>query len=140
MDIGCTGTPTETETLRPDDGEDGPRRVGEALRRARLYRRWSLREVERRTGRPNAYLSQIERGVIRRPDPVVVWRLADLYGLNFELLMQWAGQDVSKPSDPLDDSTMSTLIKQIVNLDENQRIRAVALLEELAREDQCKRM
>jgi hypothetical protein len=51
--------------------------------------------------------------------------------------MQWSGQDASKPSDPLDGPTMSTLIKQIVNLDENQRIRAVALLKELAREDQA---
>lgn len=135
-DTACTEVLTETETLHPDDGEEGPRRVGEALRRARLYRRWSLRDVERRTGRPNAYLSQIERGIIRRPDPVVVWQLADLYGLNFELLMQWSGQDASKPSDPLDGPTISTLIKQIVNLDENQRVRAVALLEELAREEQ----
>lgn len=135
-DTGCTEVLTETATLYPDDPEEGPRRVGEALCRARHYRRWSLREVERRTGRPNAYLSQIERGVILRPDPVVVWQLADLYGLNFELLMQWSGHDVPKSSNPLDDSTVSTLIKQIVNLDEDQRVRAVALLEKLAREDQ----
>ena len=65
--------------------------MGETLRRARQHKGLSLREVGRRIDRPNAYLSQIERGVIRQPDPAVIWQLAELYGLNFGLLAEWLG-------------------------------------------------
>ena len=51
-------------------------KVGIVLRRARQYWQLSLREVERRTGRSNAYLSQVERGLIRQPDPAVLLELA----------------------------------------------------------------
>src|SRR5436190_1775110 len=73
------------------EGQGRPAHVGRVLRRAREYLRLSLREVERRIGRSNAYLSQIERGVIKQPDPVVLLELADLYRLDFMTLAQWAG-------------------------------------------------
>src|SRR5690349_16761592 len=65
--------------------------LGNILRRARAHRRLSLRDVERRTGIPNAHLSQIERGVIRKPDPAIVFELASTYELDFALLADWAG-------------------------------------------------
>jgi transcriptional regulator with XRE-family HTH domain len=43
----------------------------------------AIREVGRRLGRSRAYLSQIERGIIRQPDPVVLLELAELYRLDF---------------------------------------------------------
>ena len=51
----------------------------------------SLRQVEQRTGVSNAHLSQIERGAIRRPDPAILMNLAELYGLNYELVAEWSG-------------------------------------------------
>src|SRR5438046_3020902 len=65
--------------------------VGRVLRRAREHQQLSLREVERRLGRSSAYLSQVERGLIRQPDPVVLLELADLYKLDFMTLATWAG-------------------------------------------------
>jgi len=117
------------------DTDDEVCRAGETLRRARQHRGWSLREVERRTGRPNAYLSQIERGVIRQPDPTVLWQLADLYGLNFDLLMEWSGLGDASQDDPMDDTTTSTLIRQLMNLTPQQRRRALGVLEDMAREN-----
>lgn len=69
-----------------------PAAVGRILRRARERRQWSVREVARRLSLGNTYLSQIERGVIRRADPTVLWRLASLYNLDAELLLEWSGQ------------------------------------------------
>jgi transcriptional regulator with XRE-family HTH domain len=137
MGVGseCTAPPTSAATPRQADGGEEPGRVGEALRRARQHRGWSLREVERRTGRPNAYLSQVERGVIRKPDPVILWQLADLYDLNFNLLMQWSGLGNTDHDDPLDDATTGTLIRQLMNFTPRQRRRALGLLEDMARED-----
>ncbi|NKB90538.1 MAG: helix-turn-helix domain-containing protein [Acidobacteria bacterium] len=65
--------------------------LGDILRRARAHRGLSLREVERATSIPNAHLSQIERGVIRRPAPSIVLELASFYRLDFALLADWAG-------------------------------------------------
>lgn len=137
MGVGseCKAPPTSAATPWQPDSNEEPGRVGEALRRVRQYRGWSLREVERRTGRPNAYLSQVERGVIRKPDPVVLWQLADLYSLNFDLLMQWSGLGNTDQDDPLDDVTTSTLIRQLMNFTPRQRRRALGLLEDMAREN-----
>jgi len=63
--------------------------VGRVLRRAREHHGLALREVGRRIGRSSAYLSQIEHGLIRQPDPVVLLELAELYKLDFMTLAKW---------------------------------------------------
>ena len=112
------------------------------LRRARMHHRLSLREVERRIGRSNAYLSQVERGLIKQPNlivllelaelyglsvlrraRIVLLELAELYGLNFETLASWARWVPAAP-DPvgphLRDSIVA-LVRQIIELDANER-------------------
>ncbi|MFS8098404.1 helix-turn-helix domain-containing protein [Lentzea alba] len=130
----CLTPPTNTAEASDIDVTDDPGRVADTLRRARQYRGWSLREVERRTGRANAYLSQVERGVIRRPDPAVLLQLADLYSLNFDLLMQWSEPDAERLDDPLGEATTRALIRQVVNLTPQQRRRALELLQDLSDE------
>jgi transcriptional regulator with XRE-family HTH domain len=71
--------------------QDSPPVLGDVLRHARLHHRMSLRQVERQIGVPNAYLSQIERSVIRQPNPSVLMGLAELYDLNYGLIAEWAG-------------------------------------------------
>lgn len=65
--------------------------LGDILRRARQHQHLTLRQVEQRIGLPNAHLSQIERGSIRRPDPAILMDLAELYALNYKLVAEWAG-------------------------------------------------
>ncbi len=62
--------------------------IGPLLRR--LRGETGLREVGRRTGISNSYLSQIERGD-RRPGPSVLKRLAALYGVDVQDLLKRAG-------------------------------------------------
>ena len=116
---------------------DSSPRVGAVLRRVRTHRQLSLREVERRIGRSNAYLSQVERGLIKRPDPVVLLELAELYSLNFEVLAGWAGWSGSndQAADELTrgDST-AALIRKVLELDDEQRAKAFGLIEDLLRE------
>lgn len=52
-----------------------PRDVGDALRRARVARGWSVREAERRLGVSHPYLLRLERGE-RCPSLMVAVRLA----------------------------------------------------------------
>ena len=110
--------------------------VGSVLRRARMHRQLSLREVERRIGRSNAYLSQVERGLIKQPDPIVLLELSELYGLNFSTIAKWALW-VSDDPDYADararDST-TVLVRQIMELDASERASVLRYVESILRE------
>jgi transcriptional regulator with XRE-family HTH domain len=56
------------------------------LRKLRLDRGWSLRDVEKLTGGrvSNSYLSQIESGQIYNPSIITVHALSAAYAVNFE--------------------------------------------------------
>ena len=56
----------------------------------------SLRAVEKETGVSNAYLSQLEHGKIRTPSPHNLHKLAQLYRVRYELLMDLAGDPIPK--------------------------------------------
>ena len=51
----------------------------------------TLREVEKRTGISNAYLSQLETGKIKNPSPSVLHKLALFYKVSYEELHELAG-------------------------------------------------
>ena len=61
------------------------------LRRLRESRATTLREVERKTGISNSYLSQIESGRIVRPSPQVLHKLSLVYDTSYENLLSLAG-------------------------------------------------
>lgn len=65
--------------------------IGQRLRRLRLQKGLSLREVQERAGVSNAYLSQIETDRRPAPSPRFLRRLAELYEIPVEELMYAAG-------------------------------------------------
>lgn len=65
--------------------------VGARLKAARGERGWSLREAERRSGVPNAHISQIETGAIRQPGTAVLIRLATAYKTPLAEVLAMAG-------------------------------------------------
>jgi transcriptional regulator with XRE-family HTH domain len=65
--------------------------LGEELRTVRELRKLSLRNVESATGISNAYLSQLENDKIKKPSPHFLSKLANLYDLAYETVMQAAG-------------------------------------------------
>src|SRR5271169_5434305 len=69
---------------------------GAGLKTAREIRKLSLREVETATGISNAYLSQLENNKIKKPSPHFLHKLAALYGISYELLMEAVGYVQSK--------------------------------------------
>lgn len=70
-----------------------PVEVGALLGDLRTAKGLSLREVEQATGNAvsNAYLSQLENGKIQKPSPNVLHRLAEVYSVPYETLMEKAG-------------------------------------------------
>ena len=65
--------------------------IGEELRRLRLHRGVSLRDVEKETKISNAYLSQLESGKAEQPSPRILHKLAEFYNVPYESLMGVAG-------------------------------------------------
>jgi transcriptional regulator with XRE-family HTH domain len=65
--------------------------LGPRLKSARKERKWTLREAERRSGVPNAHISQVETGAIRRPGLTVLIRLGAAYDLPLAELLSLAG-------------------------------------------------
>jgi HTH-type transcriptional regulator, competence development regulator len=56
----------------------------------------TLRDVEERTDRivKNGYLSQIEKGLIRRPSPAILYQLAQAYKVSYQELLIQVGHRV----------------------------------------------
>lgn len=77
--------------MTPTNGKAGS--LGSYLADLRATKNMKLREVEEATDRTvsNAYLSQIETGKIRQPSPNVLYRLAEVYGVSYDKLMEKAG-------------------------------------------------
>lgn len=65
--------------------------LGRHLKRVRRERKLTLRDVEKKTGISNAYLSQLENGKIVKPSPSVLHKLAECYHVSYEQLMKLAG-------------------------------------------------
>lgn len=66
-------------------------RLSKELKDLRETKKLSLREVEKRTGISNAYLSQLERGDAENPTPQKLQKLASCYGVPYVDLMKAAG-------------------------------------------------
>jgi transcriptional regulator with XRE-family HTH domain len=67
------------------------RTLGQELQAARKLKKLSLREVETATGISNPYLSQLENDKIQKPSPQFLGKLAALYEIPFQLVMETAG-------------------------------------------------
>jgi transcriptional regulator with XRE-family HTH domain len=82
-----------TRSRRGDRGGLAPGAFGKLLADLRAAKRLSLREVESATEHyiSNAYLSQLEQGKIKQPSPSTLQRLAAVYGVPYETLMEKAG-------------------------------------------------
>jgi len=68
--------------------------LGGYLRSLRQAGGLTLRAVEKKAGVSNAFLSQLESGKVKRPSPLVLFKLASAYGVAYEDLMERAGYPV----------------------------------------------
>ena len=69
---------------------------GAFLKAIREAKNLTLRDVERKTDVSNAYLSQLESGKVKQPSPTLLYKLAQLYGVPYENLMEKVGYPVPK--------------------------------------------
>jgi len=68
--------------------------LGSYLRSLRETLSLTLRAVEKETGISNAFLSQLESGKVKQPSPIILYKLAKVYQVSYEELMEGAGYPV----------------------------------------------
>jgi transcriptional regulator with XRE-family HTH domain len=93
--------------------------LGKYLKDARELKGLSLRDVENHTGISNAYLSQLEGDKIKRPSPVWLHKLSELYGVAYERLMNLAGYPVPNATDTSSYSGLAARIGSITKREED---------------------
>jgi len=74
---------------------------GEYIKALREAKNMTLREVERLADVSNAYLSQLESGKVKQPSPLTLYKLSEIYGVSYELLMEKVGYPVSNSKEGL---------------------------------------
>ena len=67
---------------------------GDYIKALRESKGLTLREVEKKTEISNAYLSQLESSKIKQPSPTTLYKIAELYGVQYEILMEKVGYPV----------------------------------------------
>lgn len=83
------------------------RDLSEVLRELRSAKGLSLRQVEKKTGISNAYLSQLENGKIEKPSPHILHKLAEIYDTSYEDIMKLAGYLQKREGEKVRDHVMS---------------------------------
>ncbi len=107
--------------------------LGDKLAAAREEKKWSLREVERRTGIHNAHLSQIETGTIERPAPNVLWALAEVYDLDLQDLLRLAGH-VEAAASATPGSVVGAALRTMGDLTADEQRQVLEYMKELRKE------
>ena len=89
----------------------------------------TLRAVEEETGISNAYLSQLEHGKIRTPAPQNLYKLAEVYRVPYELLMELAGYPVPEARSTEPHSSIDTFAARVGGVTEEEEEALVEYLQ-----------
>ncbi|MHA1422944.1 MAG: helix-turn-helix domain-containing protein [Candidatus Thorarchaeota archaeon] len=96
--------------------------LGTQLKEVRKKKRFSLRDVEEKTGISNAYLSQLETGKISKPAPEILFKLSQIYDLTYSHLMTLAGYPMPEIADEIPTSIIHRRSKQDLGDNETQKV------------------
>jgi transcriptional regulator with XRE-family HTH domain len=110
--------------------------LGTTLKRAREHHGLSLRDVERRTQIKSGHLSQIETGVIGKPDMAILFDLAVLFELDFARLLRLAGLSSAGGSTDRARQRTTVALRALDGLSPREHAEAMAYIAEIrARRD-----
>ena len=105
--------------------------LGSTLKQGRTRKALSLRAVERRTGIKSGHLSQIETGVIAKPDMAILWDLSLLYELPFGELIRLAGHSSGVDGAGRARQRTTVALRALEGLSPGEHAEALAFIAEL---------
>jgi transcriptional regulator with XRE-family HTH domain len=101
-----------------------PAEFGAYLKDLRDAAGLTLRDVEEQTGGvvKNGYLSQIEKGLINKPSPGILFELAEVLGVSYRILLIYAGHRVPEEQVTPDQRAIADLpLRAFAELDAEDR-------------------
>ena len=101
-----------------------PAEFGAYLKGLREAAGLTLRDVEEQSRGvvKNSYLSQIEKGLINRPSPGILFELAQVFGVSYRVLLIYAGHRVPEEQVPSDQRAIADLpLRAFAGLDAEDR-------------------
>ena len=101
-----------------------PAEFGTYLKGLRDAAGLTLRDVEEQTGSvvKNGYLSQIEKGLINKPSPGILFELAEVLGVSYRALLIYAGHRVPEEQVTPDQRAIADLpLRAFADLDAEDR-------------------
>lgn len=104
-------------------------KLGTFLAEARKSAGLTLRAVEKEVGISNAYLSQLEHGKILVPAPQNLHKLAELYRVPYELLMELAGHPLPSLSETGSPSFKGRITARMSNITQDEEEALVEYLQ-----------
>ncbi len=120
--------PSEKHPRKPEPTSTTQLTLGAYLASVRQTLSMSLREVEDATKKEvsNAYLSQLEKGKIKKPDPNILYSLSETYGISYPNLMSLAGYIVasSTRSDTQHHGRVATFAEHALTKEEEEELMA----------------
>ncbi len=102
---------------------------GTYIKSLRQEKGLTLREVEAATGISNAYLSQLESGKIKQPSPSNLFKLAGLYEISYEGLMEKVGYPATKPNADIQRKEPAVVLNRLGKLTEEEETELVDYLD-----------
>ena len=102
--------------------------LGSFLALARANKQVSLREVEELTGVSNAYISQLEKGKVRSPSPVVLHKLSVFYRVSYPRVLELAGYPVPNGNTSQSNSSFESRIGPITEEEEEELVEYLKFL------------
>ena len=109
---------------RPHADQAKASALGIYLSNIRRMKKMTLREVEEATGGDvsNPYLSQLENGKITKPSPNILHRLAEVYVVPYELLMEKAGYITASRDDSERHGRVATFANENLTSEEEEEL------------------
>lgn len=101
---------------------------GEYLKALRESKGMTLREVEKQTEISNAYLSQLESGKIKQPSPTTLYKLAELFGIGYNVLMEKVGYPVQKASQNIKMRKAENVLHRIGDISKEEELELLEYL------------
>jgi len=104
--------------------------LGQELRRLRLLKGWTLRDVEERTKKKvsNSFLYQLESDNVKEPSPNVLYELSVVYEASYPDLLKLAGFVVPRSS-PKASPNSASVAFDALNLTEEERDEVMDFIE-----------
>jgi len=99
---------------------------GEYFKALRESKNMTLRDVERKASVSNAYLSQLESGKVKQPSPLTLHKLAELYAVDYNLLMSKVGYPT--PSQNLSKRSKSQISHRIGEITDEEELELLEYL------------